>query len=305
MDKKSLRLLHLKQIRGVTRPIIWKLLKSDPQLQNIYDYNLKDLRDILRVDPQRAEALYQGLHQTSLQKEILQDLQQYQAITIFDKNYPPQLRFIPDPPLSLYLKGNIDILSHQPNISIVGTRYPSDAAKTIMQTLLKPLINEKWLLVSGMALGIDGYVHELAMKYDSPTIAVLGSGFRHVYPKQHVEMYQNLSRHNLVISEYPPYKTPQKYHFPERNRIISGLTFGTLVIEAKEKSGSLITVDQALEQGREVFAVPGSILCPTSRGCNQLIKDGAKSVLTGQEIIEEWHDQKVKWIEILNHSPQS
>src|SRR5699024_3804457 len=119
------------------------------------------------------------------------------------------------------------------------------------------------------------------------TIAVLGSGFYHIYPKQHYSLFQQMVQDNLAISEYPPDQPPKRYHFPERNRIISGLSFGTFVIEAKQKSGTLITVDQALEQSQEVFALTGSILTETTSGCNQLVQDGAKLVQSSNDILEE------------------
>src|SRR5699024_6634210 len=191
------------------------------------------------------------------------------------------------PPHVLYLTGNIELLTHTPNLSVVGTRYPSKSAFPIMRKILTPLMEYKFLITSGMAMGVDGYAHQLALEHDAPTIAVLGGGFYHIYPKQHDSLFQQLIQKNLVISEYPPDQPPKRYHFPERNRIISGLSFGTFVIEAKQKSGTLITVDQALEQGKEVFALPGSILTETSSGCNQLIQDGAKLVQSHNDILEE------------------
>ncbi|WP_235182548.1 DNA-processing protein DprA [Gracilibacillus boraciitolerans] len=227
------------------------------------------------------------LHNRSLQKEVVANVNRFQVITIFNQKYPSSLKVIPDPPLVLYLHGDSTLLSYSPNLSVVGTRHPSVNALSIMKNLLIPLFQYKLVITSGMAIGIDGFAHQLALQHQSPTIAVLGGGFDHIYPKEHQSLYQQISKENLIISEYPPNQPPQKYHFPERNRIISGLSFGTLVIEAKKRSGTLITVDQALEQGKEVFAVPGSILAETSSGCNQLIQDGAKLVLSSNDILEE------------------
>src|SRR5690625_3753192 len=139
-----------------------------------------------------------------------------------------------------------------------------------------------------MAKGIDSYAHKLALGHKGNTIAVLGGGFNHIYPKQNSMLYKQISEKGLVISEYPPHIPPKRYHFPERNRIISGLSFGTLVIEATERSGTLITVDQALDQGREVYAVPGSPLIPQTKGCHQMIQDGAKLVINADDIREDW-----------------
>src|SRR5699024_7267498 len=130
-----------------------------------------------------------------------------------------------------------------------------------------------FLIVSGMAKGIDSYSHQSALMNNGSTIAVLGSGFHHIYPKQNKQLFNEICNIGLVLSEYTPDTPPKKHHFPERNRIISGLSFGTLVIEAMERSGTMITVEQALDQGREVFAIPDSPLIPETIGCNQMIQD--------------------------------
>ena len=182
------------------------------------------------------------------------------------------------------------MLNFTPSLSVIGTRQPSVEATQKIQLIVKPLIEKNWLIVSGMAKGIDSYAHQLALTYGGKTIAVLGGGFHHIYPKQNTSLYQDIVEKGLVISEYPPDLPPARYHFPERNRIISGMTYGTLVIEAMEKSGTSITVDQALDQGREVYAVPGSPLIPQTKGCHQMIQDGAKLVLGAQDILEDWQE---------------
>lgn len=212
----------------------------------------------------------------------------YATITIVDENYPTVLKQIKDPPIVLYGLGNLSLLSHTPIISVIGTREPSKEARLKTEFIVKPLIESDWLIVSGMAKGIDSYAHHLALNHQGKTIAVLGGGFKHIYPKQNIDLFKKIVEHGLVLSEYPPHIPPARYHFPERNRIISGLSFGTLVIEAKEKSGTLITVDQALDQGREVYAVPGSPLVLQSKGCHQMIQDGAKLVIHAEDIIEDW-----------------
>lgn len=140
-----------------------------------------------------------------------------------------------------------------------------------------------------MARGIDSMAHRLTLERGGNTIAVLGSGFHSIYPREHIPLYQQIAREGLVLSEYPPDQPPQKYHFPERNRIISGLTMGTLVIEAMKKSGTMITVDQALDQGRDVFAVPGNPFLKQSTGCNELIQNGAKLIQSAEDIYTEWN----------------
>ncbi|QGH34524.1 DNA-protecting protein DprA [Gracilibacillus salitolerans] len=289
MEKNEWRLIHLHYIIGTNRNFIKKVMNEDPEFEQLYQWDIQQWKEKLQINDKKAFSIVEQLQNKSLKQRIVRYAETYQVLTILSQNYPVSLRDIPDPPLVLYLHGNPKLLSHSPNLSVVGTRYPSKFARSIMTNILTPLFKYGILITSGMAIGIDGFAHQLALQHQSPTIAVLGSGFEHVYPKQHLSLYTQLIEQDLIISEYPPDQPPRKYHFPERNRIISGLSFGTLVIEAKEKSGTLITVDQALEQGKEVFAVPGSVLAETSSGCNQLIKDGAKLVQNSNDILEEFH----------------
>ncbi|WP_053219681.1 DNA-processing protein DprA [Virgibacillus senegalensis] len=288
MKKFRLKLLHLHRCRGATRSLIKRMISVDPDLAGLYDYTLSDFREYFSLSDKRAVVLFQDLHSPRILAALLDDLRTFQALTIFDQTFPPLLRNIKDCPIVLYVCGNADLLSHTPSISVVGTRNPTNTAYAKMNTIMTPLIKDGWLIVSGMAMGIDGIAHRLAMDSGGETIAVLGGGFRHIYPKQHNYMFQELAETQLVVSEYPPGFPPQRYYFPERNRIISGLTFGTLVVEAKERSGSLITVEQALDQGKEVFAIPGSPLQPEAAGCNKMIQDGAKLVQNTYDILEEW-----------------
>ncbi|WP_234402426.1 DNA-processing protein DprA [Oceanobacillus damuensis] len=215
-------------------------------------------------------------------------MERFKIITIVDESYPPMLNTIKDAPLVLYALGDTSLLSYSPSISVIGTRNPSPDAYKKTELIVKPLIKEKWLIVSGMARGIDSIAHKIALDCSGKTIAVLGGGFNHIYPKQNMNLFKQIINDGLVLTEYPPDIRPARYHFPERNRIISGLSYGTLVIEAMERSGTLITVEQALDQGREVFAVPGSPLQPQTKGCHRMIQDGAKLVLEAEDIFEEW-----------------
>ncbi|WP_231572578.1 DNA-processing protein DprA [Halobacillus sp. BBL2006] len=226
-------------------------------------------------------------------KKLDTDLQNYHCITIFDEAYPSTLRTIPDPPLVLYAAGNVALLDRVLSLSVVGTRKPSSYAYPAMRKILLPLIDYGFTIVSGMAQGVDQYAHQLSVESGGATIAVLGSGFHHIYPTNNIALYQRMASEHLVLSEYPPDRSPKKFHFPERNRIISGLTRATFVIEARLKSGSLITVDQALEQGRDVYAMPGLPGNPTSEGCHKMINDGAKLVHNHQDILEDWVEKFV------------
>ncbi|MFC4023164.1 DNA-processing protein DprA [Oceanobacillus longus] len=215
-------------------------------------------------------------------------MEKFKIITIVDESYPPMLNTIKDAPIVLYAIGDLTLLSYSPALSVIGTRKPTMEASQKMEIFVKPLVKEKWVIVSGMAMGIDSLAHKITLGHNGKTIAVLGGGFHHIYPKQNISLFHQIAKHGLVLSEYPPDLSPARYHFPERNRIISGLGFGTLVIEATERSGTLITVEQALDQGREVFAVPGSPLQPQTKGCHQMIQDGAKLVHEAVDILEEW-----------------
>jgi DNA processing protein len=301
VDKSSWRLIHLHRIKGVSRKLIWKMLKKDPYLEELYHLSITELVLQYQISLDKATWIKNELQNTSLKKEIYRDAQTYTIITIYHQQYPPSLRCIPDPPLVLYLHGNPSLLKYEPILSVVGTRQPSKYARNVMQKLLIPLARENWLICSGLALGIDGIAHEIAIMEQSPTIAVIGCGLNHIYPKEHVKLFNRISEVGLIVSEYPPNQSPKRYYFPERNRIISGLSFGTLVIEAKQKSGSLITVEQALEQGREVLAVPGSLMNIASEGCHQLIQDGAKLVYSAVDILNEWESSKERWQMLISN----
>ncbi|MFQ6731132.1 DNA-processing protein DprA [Virgibacillus tibetensis] len=282
------RLIHLQRCRGITRRTIRKILHADPALQQIFHLSSTQLSHLYLLSAKQATRLYSDLHNQTIKKQIAHDISKFTVITIIDDDYPPVLQTIKDAPIVLYALGNISLLSHKPAISVIGTRNPSYEAKAKIEYIVKPLIKKDWLIVSGMAKGIDSFAHTLTLGNNGKTIAVLGGGFHHIYPRQNTALFKQITENGLVLSEYPPHTPPTRFHFPERNRIISGLSFGTLVIEATEKSGTLITVDQALDQGREVYAVPGSPLIEQTKGCLKMIQDGAKLVHCPQDIIEDW-----------------
>src|SRR5690625_3760416 len=290
LDKMRKRLIHIHRCRGITRRTMHRLLQHDSTLKKIYTLSPTEINHMFSLPMNHAQLFYSDLHQVAMRTQLKKDLIDYKVITIVDVDYPNVLKQIKDPPLVLYANGDISLLNQRPSISVIGTRQPSNEAAQKIKLIVEPLIDENWLIVSGMAKGIDSYAHHLALTYNGKTIAVLGGGFQHIYPKQNRLLYQEIAEKGLVLSEYPPDRPPAKYHFPERNRIISGMSFGTLVIEAMERSGTSITVDQALDQGREVYAVPGSPLIPQTKGCHQMIQDGAKLVLEAQDILEDWQE---------------
>ena len=209
---------------------------------------------------------------------------QIEEILIESKEYPEKLKNIYDSPKKLYVIGNKNLL-YKKGIAIVGTRDATAYGKKVSYDFAKELSENHIVVISGLALGIDTYAHIGALK--GGTIAVLGSGIDQIYPKENIELAREILKNNgCIISEYPLGSKPERLHFPQRNRIISGLGEGVLVVEANKKSGALITAEFALEQGKEVFVVPGDIKKPQSEGTNKLIQDGAMLVTGGKEIIE-------------------
>jgi DNA processing protein len=201
-------------------------------------------------------------------------------------NYPARLRTIADPPPVLYVKGNI-LTADDKAVAIVGSRSASEYGRRVARDLARGLASLGFTVVSGMARGIDGSAHESALQAGGRTFAVLGSGVERAYPPEHEILYRRIGESGAVISELPIGTRPMAFNFPARNRLISGLSLGVVVVEATEKSGSLITASLAVEQGREVFAVPGEVGSSRSRGAHRLIRQGAKLVESVDDIIEE------------------
>jgi DNA processing protein len=207
-------------------------------------------------------------------------------IPLGDADYPPRLLESPDPPLLLHAQGRVALLRAD-SVAVVGTRHPTPAGAQTARDLARALGEAGFAVVSGLALGIDAAAHEGALATPAGTIAVLGTGLDRVYPKRNLALAHRIAAVGVLVSEYPLGTPPLKQHFPQRNRILAGLARGTLVVEAALRSGSLITARLAAEAGREVFAVPGSIHAPLSRGCHELIQQGAKLVLGLDDILDE------------------
>ncbi len=209
-----------------------------------------------------------------------------QILLLNDSNYPALLKTIPDPPPLLFVLGDASILG-QKQLAMVGSRHPTPAGQETAHDFAQHLAANGIVITSGLALGIDGASHEGALAGGGLTIAVAGTGLDRVYPARHRELAHRIGENGALVSEFPPGTPPVASNFPRRNRIISGLSMGVLVVEAALRSGSIITARAAIEQGREVFAVPGSIHNPQARGCNSLIRQGAKLVETAADIFEE------------------
>ncbi|WJY28750.1 MULTISPECIES: DNA-processing protein DprA [Sporosarcina] len=200
-------------------------------------------------------------------------------------DYPPQLKQLIDPPAVLYTKGNRKLLKKENLTAIIGARQATSYSVKAMEQIVPPLVANGFVIVSGLAKGADTFAHEAAIRYGGETIAVLGNGFFHLYPKENRQLAEQIAAHHLLITEYPPYHKPAKWTFPMRNRIISGLSRSLIITEAAEKSGTMSTIEHALEHGKEVFAVPGPIDSPLSLGPNRLLNEGATGIWNGFQLI--------------------
>lgn len=219
-------------------------------------------------------------------KACREEFNRYPSLSILDKGYPIELKQIYNPPVLLFYQGDMELLN-RPKLGIVGARSASKAGTSSVQKIIKELQN-RFVIVSGLARGIDTAAHIAALKNGGKTIAIIGSGLDVHYPKENKELQDYIARHHLLLSEYEPNAQPLKYHFPERNRIIAGLSQGIIVAEAKMRSGSLITCEYALDEGRDVFAIPGSITDGKSAGCHFLIQEGAKCITSGIDVLSEY-----------------
>ena len=209
------------------------------------------------------------------------------VITIIDEDYPESLKEIYDPPYTIYYQGDKSLLCSKDLLAVVGTRRVSAYGKNIMQNFAPAFIKSGFKIISGLARGVDSIGHKISLENNSPTVAVVANGLDICYPPENADMQRRIAQTGLVISEYPMGAKPLQYHFPERNRIISALSQGVFIPEAGDRSGSLITADYAIEQGRELFVVPGSIFSSQSVGCNKKIRElQAIITLTPEDVID-------------------
>ncbi|MEJ2609951.1 MAG: DNA-processing protein DprA [Candidatus Thiodiazotropha sp.] len=291
MDDKPLKTstelehwLLVSQTSGIGSRYFLRLLSHYKTPEAILGANRKELEELgipqaaianlLKQDRSRIETSLNWLEQPG-----------HQLLTLADSNYPPLLLQINDPPPLLFLIGNANLLC-QPQLAIVGSRNPTATGISNAQEFARCLAGSGVIITSGLAQGIDGAAHRGALQ-SGTTLAVMGTGPDRIYPASHHELAHEIAASGLLLTEFPPGTTAKPENFPRRNRIISGLSLGTLVVEATQQSGSLITARLSIEQGREVFAIPGSIHNPQARGCHALIRQGAKLVESAQDIVEE------------------
>jgi DNA processing protein len=276
----------LKSVPGVGNLLAKRLLDLFKTPQNIFQASAEKLLQVDGVTKRHATAI--KTHQMPGKVEAELDRlsrKEYRIITLADSDYPRLLREIPDPPPFLYVSGRLD--SSALKIAVVGSRNATGYGLATTKNLCIGLASLGITIVSGMARGIDTAAHEGAMAGGGKTIAVLGSGLDRIYPAENSKLFHRISENGAVMSEFALSTEPEGHNFPIRNRIISGMSLGTVVVEATKKSGSLITARLAAEQNREVFAVPGSIQSFKSTGTHTLIKQGAKLVEHVQDIVEE------------------
>ncbi len=279
----------LRAIPGVGDALLLKLVQSLGTPESVLSATSTALEQI-GCRPPLIKALHQGPDAAAvrqLEQELTQlNRRQVTVLTYLDPEYPAPLRTIPDPPPLLYLQGTL-LENDRHAVAIVGTRKVSAAGRMLAEELAQDLAALGFTIVSGLARGVDAAAHRGAIAGKGRTLAVMGCGLDRTYPADHRQLRQGIEQHGAVLSELPLGAAPHSYHFPRRNRIISGLALGVIVTEAAMESGSLITARLAGEQGREVFAVPGFVKAENSRGPNSLIKDGARLVESARDVIDE------------------
>ncbi|KOP82124.1 DNA-processing protein DprA [Cytobacillus solani] len=284
MDEFTKRLVHLHHCRGIGWKTIYYILKSDPELKSLYHNTF----DPLYLQKSSSIIAINDLHSDLILEQIRQySLNGIRIITIFDDEYPLLLKETYQPPWVIYAKGDIRLLKKDNLLAVVGSRQYTEYGENAIKYILPKLIEKGIVIVSGLALGIDTIAHHSAIQNHGQTIGVIAGGLFHIYPNTNESLAAEMMKNQLIISEYPPHTKPDRWQFPMRNRIISGISKGTFIVQAKSKSGSLITANYAVQEGREVFALPGSIFSAYSSGTNELIQQGAKLVNTPEDILEE------------------
>ena len=270
--------------------IFTKLMKKESQVENV---NFKYHKTVAQMKKALEENLLNDYINNLTKKKII-------VLTPFSKEYPKKLLELDYPPQTLFCMGDISLLNTD-CIGVVGTRTPTSYGKVVTEKFCKGLVENNFTIVSGLAAGVDSISHKTALNNAGKTIAVLGGGFEHIFPSFNTELAKKIAKEGLIITEYRPSMQPTLYTFPQRNRIIAGLSLGILLTEAGEKSGSLHTKEFALELGREVFAVPGNINSPMSKGTNRLIRSAQGAcVLSYEDIVCTFKENVVKSPSALN-----
>ncbi|MGT2935977.1 DNA-processing protein DprA [Streptococcus castoreus] len=267
---------------GLTNLNILKIL----DYQEKHHHKSLSLRDMAVVSCCKDPVLFIEHYKQLDLKTLRQEFKQFPSLSILDQHYPLALKEIYNPPVLLFFQGNLSLLE-KPKLAVVGARKSSDIGVKSVAKILKELQNH-FVIVSGLARGIDTSAHLACLKNGGQTIAVIGTGLDRFYPKENQNLQTFLGKNHLVLTEYGPGEEALSYHFPERNRIIAGLSRGIIVAEAKQRSGSLITCQFGMDEGRDIFAIPGTILDGNAEGCLKLIKEGAICITSGADILLEY-----------------
>jgi len=284
-------LLKLYSIPGIGSGRMRNLIGAIGSPQKVLDAPLQRLISVPGIDRVMALKIKREVDETFVENQIkLLHKHKVRIVSFWDENYPRLLKKIYDPPAFLFYKGTI-LPEDDTTLAIVGTRIPTPYGKMVTELISKELVENGFTVVSGLARGVDTIAHQSAVKNNGRTLAILGSGLDKIYPPENKKLAGEIEQKGSLISEYPMGTKPDAGNFPRRNRIISGLSMGVLITEAGMKSGALITAFQALEQNREVFAIPGPINSGKSTGTNQLIKEGAKLVQNILDILRELEGQ--------------
>lgn len=286
MEEQRNLLFKLAVCNGIGNLGMLKVLDFSMKYNNCTDFSKGEIIQIAGITSYQKLFLESWDYWTKEPEKLAQYQLEHTFITILDPGYPYYLKQIYNCPVLLFYKGNIELLKNN-CLSFIGARAASVYGINVVRQLIPDMIKNGFTIVSGLAKGIDSVSHQVAMQHGGNTIGVIGTGLDICYPAETAHIQRKMMTEQLVVSEYPNGVGPKKYHFPMRNRIIAGMSLGTCVIEARKKSGSLITAQAALEYGREVFAVPGNLFEAQSDGCHGLIQEGAKCTTCPQDILEE------------------
>ena len=287
----------LNMVVGVGKTLFHRMVKTFGSPELVFRASLRDLTGVERVSEKVAREIVKFEVEKHVEREWhFVDKLGLEVLSLQCPGYPPLLKAIYDPPPVLYFKGrNLD--EFPVPLAVVGTRMPTNYGKIITKALCERLASMGICIVSGLARGIDTLAHKSALEAGGETIAVFGCGLSHIYPPENRHLRDKIVDQGTIVSEFPVTMRPDKNNFPARNRVISGLSYGTVVIEAGEKSGALITAEFALEQGREIFALPGNINSSNSKGTNRLIKTGAILVDGPDSIVQELPEKVQEFLE--------
>jgi len=286
-DKEACILLNM--VQGIGYVKVKAICESLGSPGKIFEKDIEGIKKLNCLNEKTINSIFEYQKNGKLTQELkLIEKASVKVTSFLDDDYPSQLKEISNPPLCLYSRGSLNC-SYDNTLAVVGSRMLTTYGREVIESIIAQLSYAGWNIVSGLAYGTDAAVHRTVVNSNGVTIGVLGGGLMKFHPQEHLELAeQMIEKNGAVISEFPMEMPPTRQSFPMRNRIISGLSKGVLVIEAGNKSGSLITSNFALEQGRQVFAIPGRINSPQSKGCNALIKNGAKLVESVDDILDEF-----------------